>query len=73
MDQKTSYIYLSSALLDLTRAVCNFYKIQPILLIDEYDQPIMSSYEYNYHLQLGAFFSNFYGSAMKGIHRWGRL
>ena len=66
MDQKTSYIYLSSALLDLTRAVCNFYKIQPILLIDEYDQPIMSSYEYNYHLQLGAFFSNFYGSAMKG-------
>lgn len=66
MDQKTSYIYLSSALLDLTRAVCDFYKIQPILLIDEYDQPIMSSYEYNYHLQLGAFFSNFYGSAMKG-------
>lgn len=66
MDQKTSYIYLSSALLDLTRAVCDFYKIQPILLIDEYDQPIMSSYEYNYHVQLGAFFSNFYGSAMKG-------
>lgn len=66
MDQKSSYIYLSSALLDLTRVVYEFYKIQPILLIDEYDQPIMSSYEYNYHMQLGAFFSNFYGSAMKG-------
>lgn len=66
MDQKSSYIYLSSALLDLTRIVFEFYNIQPILLIDEYDQPIMSSYEYNYHMQLGAFFSNFYGSAMKG-------
>lgn len=40
--------------------------MQPILLIDEYDQPIMSSYEYGYHDQLGPFFSNLYGSAMKG-------
>lgn len=66
MDRKSSYIYLSSALLDLTRVVYEFYGIRPVLLIDEYDQPIMSSYEYNYHEQLGAFFSNFYGSAMKG-------
>lgn len=66
MDQKSSYIYLSSALLDLTRILYEFYGIKPILLIDEYDQPIMSSYEYNYHEQVGAFFSNFYGSAMKG-------
>ena len=66
MDRKSSYIYLSSALLDLTRVVYEFYGIRPVLLIDEYEQPIMSSYEYNYHEQLGAFFSNFYGSAMKG-------
>ena len=66
MDRKSSYIYLSSALLDLTRVVYEFYGIRPVLMIDEYDQPIMSSYEYNYHEQLGAFFSNFYGSAMKG-------
>lgn len=66
MNQETSYIYLSSVILDLTRVVYEFYNIRPILLIDEYDQPIMSSYEFGYHDQLGPFFSNLYGSAMKG-------
>lgn len=50
----------------LTQFVKSGYGIAPILLIDEYDQPIMSSYEYGYHDQLGPFFSNLYGSAMKG-------
>lgn len=50
----------------LTQFVKNGYGIAPILLIDEYDQPIMSSYEYGYHDQLGPFFPNLYGSAMKG-------
>lgn len=55
-----------SALQDLTCFVKKFYHTAPILLIDEYDQPIMSSYEHGYHEQIGDFFSNFYGSAMKG-------
>lgn len=55
-----------SALQDLTKVAEQFYHIAPILLIDEYDQPIMSSYEYAYHDEVGIFFSNFYGSAMKG-------
>lgn len=50
----------------LTQFVMDGYGIAPVLLIDEYDQPIMSSYEYGYHDQLGPFFSNLYGSAMKG-------
>lgn len=50
----------------LTQVVSNAYGIQPILLIDEYDQPIISSYEYGYHHETGVFFSNLYGSAMKG-------
>ena len=58
-----SFVY---ALQDLTRALRNHYQIPPILLIDEYDQPIMSSYEYGYHDEVRDFFSNFYGSAMKG-------
>ena len=66
MDQKSTHIYLSGVLLDLTRVVYEFYHIRPILLIDEYDQPIMSSYEYGYHNQLGPFLANLYGSAMKG-------
>ena len=58
-----SYI---SALQELTKVAERSYHIAPILLIDEYDQPIMSSYEYAYHDEVGVFFSNFYGSAMKG-------
>lgn len=65
-DTSSSHILYVTALQQLTEIVSNVYKIQPILLIDEYDQPIMSSYEYNYHEQLGPFFSNLYGSAMKG-------
>ncbi|MDO5408741.1 MAG: AAA family ATPase [Eubacteriales bacterium] len=57
---------MASSLSVLSKAVFDYYQIRPILLIDEYDQPIMSSYEYGYHNQLGAFFSNLYGSAMKG-------
>jgi hypothetical protein len=65
IDRQTSHIYLSGAIADLTKAVYSFYQVCPLLLIDEYDQPIMSSYEHGYHDQLGDFFSNFYGSAMK--------
>lgn len=60
------YRYMTTAILDLTEMIYDYYGIAPILLIDEYDQPIMSSYEYNYHDAVGTFFSNFYGSAMKG-------
>ena len=66
MDQNASYLHLSSALLDLTRAVYEHYGKKPILLIDEYDQPIMSSYEFGYHKEVGTFFSNFYGAGLKG-------
>ena len=66
MDQAAPFIYLSAALLDLTRVIEEFYHRKPILLVDEYDQPIMSSYERGYHEQMVDFFSNLYGSAMKG-------
>jgi hypothetical protein len=48
------------------RAVCEHYKIKPIVLIDEYDQPILSSVEHGYHDELKDFFSGFYGGALKG-------
>ena len=59
-------VLMESALRDLIHVVKGYYQTAPILLIDEYDQPIMSSYEYGFHEQLGPFFSNLYGSAMKG-------
>lgn len=65
-DQNSSHIYLTDCLADLTRIVYSCYKIKPILLIDEYDQPIMSSHEFGYHDVITTFFSNFYGMALKG-------
>ena len=65
-------VLMESALRDLIHAVKGYYRIPPILLIDEYDQPIMSSYEYGYHEQLGPIFSNLYGSAMKGNSELGQ-
>lgn len=65
-EPETPSVLVESALADLVRVIAKHYQIAPILLIDEYDQPIMSSYEYGYHDEVGVFFSNFYGSAMKG-------
>lgn len=65
-DKDSSYIYLTTCLADLTRIVAACYKEKPILLIDEYDQPIMSSYEHGYHEELGTFFATFFGIALKG-------
>jgi hypothetical protein len=50
----------------LERVLSCFYKTKPILLIDEYDTPIISSYEYGYHDALTTFFAGFYGQALKG-------
>ena len=50
----------------LEQALTEYYKIKPIVLIDEYDQPIISSFECGYHDKLKYFFSGLYGSALKG-------
>ena len=41
----------------LEQVLCDYYKTKPIVIIDEYDQPIMSSFEFGYHEQLKTFFS----------------
>lgn len=65
-DPQSNHGQYSFSIQLLTQFVKDSYGISPILLIDEYDQPIMSSREYGYHGQLSQFFSNLYGSAMKG-------
>jgi hypothetical protein len=50
----------------LERVLYDYYKVKPIVLIDEYDQPLISSYEHGYKEQLGIFFSGFFGAALKG-------
>ena len=63
-DLDTNYLGISIAILEQTLAW--HYKINPIVLIDEYDQPIISSFEYGYHDELKVFFSGFFGGALKG-------
>lgn len=65
-DRDLSPKYMTTALADLTRAIREHYKISPLLIIDEYDQPIISSYEHGYHEDMGDFFSAFYGAGLKG-------
>lgn len=63
---ETASIKVEASIGALLSIVKKYYGTSPILLIDEYDQPIMSSYEYGYHDELGTFFTNLYGIAMKG-------
>ncbi len=60
----SSRLFEGLAIMDTQFAA--YMNSRPVLLVDEYDQPIMSSYEYGYHEELGTFFTNLYGMAMKG-------
>ncbi len=62
----TSYANLAILLQNLVRIVSVYYQKPVILLIDEYDQPLLSAVEYGYKDELGTFFAIFYGSALKG-------
>ncbi len=50
----------------LEQAVCELYGQPVILLLDEYDTPLMGSHQYGYHDRVSAFIAYFYGSALKG-------
>ena len=56
---------LKNALLFLTRILFHKYKKEVILLIDEYDSPLISAYEHHYYSDAIAFFKVFYGEALK--------
>ena len=58
--------FIELSVVALEQAVYEYYKVKPILLIDEYDQPMMSSFEHGYNSKLKDFFAGFYGSALKG-------
>ena len=57
---------LAISIEELIQAVYEYYKVKPIVLIDEYDQPILSCVEHGYYEELKTFFPWFYGGALKG-------
>ena len=54
-----------NSLADLSNYLYDFYGKKVIVLIDEYDQPIISSYIEGYYDETIDFFKSFYGSVLK--------
>ncbi len=57
--------HLSSALFDLISYIKKHRNIKPIVLIDEYDTPIHSSYSHNFYQEIVEFMRILLGSALK--------
>ena len=57
---------LESSLSRLMRAAYAFYGKRPIVLIDEYDHPIIKSYEKGFYDKFSDLYTNFLGEALKG-------
>ena len=53
------------SLLDLTKYLYEYYGQKVVLLIDEYDQPIIDSYVKGYYEDAISFFKTFYGVVLK--------
>ena len=56
---------LRGALLNLCSYLKEYYNQDVILLIDEYDTPMVSAYEHGYYDEIKMFFTPLYGSALK--------
>lgn len=56
---------LRGVLLNLCSYLKEYYNQDVILLIDEYDTPMVSAYEHGYYDEIKMFFTTLYGSALK--------
>ena len=72
--------YLGRTIYLLSKCLYQYYHKKVVILIDEYDTPMISAYEQGYYEEIHDFFSSLYGSALKdnpyleramltGIHR----
>lgn len=56
---------LKYALKTISRCLYNHYHQKVIILIDEYDVPLQSAYQYNYYDEMVGFLRNVFSSALK--------
>ena len=64
---KVDRTLLKSSLTELIKSVCVFYNKMPLLLIDEYDQPLIKAHEMGYREAFSkVIYGSFLGSALKG-------
>ena len=65
LDGNINRAQLESSLLFLTKLLYKYYNQKVVVLIDEYDYPIMSSYEKGYYEEMRDFLKAFYGERKK--------
>lgn len=65
LDGNINRAQLESSLLFLTKLLYKYYNQKEVVLIDEYDYPIMSSYEKGYYEEMRDFLKAFYGDVLK--------
>ena len=57
---------LKNSLVYLIEALYTFYKVRPIVLIDEYDNPIIEAHQEGYRKEFTSFYASFLTGALKG-------
>ena len=63
---------LSRSLSTLIRTVSLHYEQKPLLIIDEYDQPLLSAHYHGFRDDFSLFFTDFLGTALKSNPHLGR-
>ena len=56
---------LKLALFTLTQCLYEYYRKKPVLLLDEYDTPVISAWEHHYYDECIQFYRGLYGAALK--------
>lgn len=65
IDREAGGVDYKFSLENLSRYLANHYGVKPIILIDEYDTPIMSAYNNQYYDKFINFFKTFLSAALK--------
>ena len=66
INRKANNTILESALLNLSHYLNRYYNSKVVVLIDEYDSPLTSSYEYGFFDKASRFFKSVYSQLLKG-------
>ncbi len=65
LDGTATEVELANSLAALTKILYSYYKIAPIVIIDEYDTPILQGYLHNYYEKAVSFLRNFFSGGLK--------
>jgi hypothetical protein len=65
-ERKLDTLLLKGSLSALTKAVNIFYGVKPLILIDEYDHPLIKAHEKGFRKEFSELYGGFLGKALKG-------